>query len=172
MIVVVPVSVVLPFPSQPLFCYSRRAYPKELQHKQSILKANLAIRKKKKATLENRQKQQQVCEQREKEYQNLAGKYIYRIDDFDAGHGWLLKIQIGDEVICDRIFRDNQHGTASNALKIAQEEKKRHLNLLDMPHAEGRRFRKKLHVANTSGVNGVSPSGEEVLTLCSRTITI
>lgn len=132
---------------------------RSFKHKQSVLKANLAARNKKNAALENRQKQQQVLEQKKKEYQDLAGKYIYRIDDLDAGHGWLLKIQIGGEIICDRIFRDNRYGTASNALENAKEEKKRYLKLLDMPHAEGRRFRKKLHVANTSGVNGVSLSG-------------
>jgi hypothetical protein len=133
---------------------------RNFKHKQSILKANVEAQTKKKAVLENRQKAQQAFEQRKKEFQSIAGKYIYRVDDLDSGHGWHLKIQIGDEVICNRMFRDNRYGTAANALKIAKEEKKRHLELHKLPHAEGRRFRKKLHVANTSGVNGVSLSGE------------
>lgn len=132
---------------------------RNFKHKQSVLKANLAARTKKKTTLENRQKAQQAFKQRKKECQSLAEKYIYRVDDLDSGHGWHLKIQIGDEVVCDRVFRDNRYGTASNSLKLAKEEKKRQLELHNMPYAEGRRFRKKLHVANTSGVNGVALSG-------------
>ncbi|MFH0782899.1 MAG: AP2/ERF family transcription factor [Pseudomonadota bacterium] len=132
---------------------------RNFKHKQSVLKANLAARNKKKVALENRQKTQQVFEQRKKECQNITEKYIYRVDDLEAGHGWQLKIQIGDVVVYDRVFRDNRYGTTSDAFKTAKEEKKRQLKLHNMPYAEGRRYRKKLHVANTSGVNGVSMSG-------------
>ncbi len=132
---------------------------RNFKHRQSSHKANLMERGKKMAILENRQKQQEVFTQRKKEYHNTTGKYIYRVDDLVAGHGWLLRIEFGKELVCNLIFRDSRYGSASDALRHAQKERERQLTLHNIPCAEGRRFRKKLHVANSSGVTGVSLSG-------------
>jgi hypothetical protein len=131
---------------------------KKLKHTQSIREAADIKRLKEMAALEYRQnKEKEFAKQKEK-YKKKAGKYIYRIDGLDSGHGWLLRIEFKNGMLCDEFFRDSRYGSASSALRYAKEERERQLSLHNVPYARGRRFSKALRSTNSTGVTGVCRS--------------
>lgn len=131
----------------------------KFKHIQSARKANRAAQLKKLAALEDRKIKQREFAQRKEKYQKMAEKYIYRIDDLDLGHGWLLRIEIGKEVVCNMNFRDSRYGSAQDALYYAQNERANQLTLHNIPHARGRRFSKIIRSTNSTGVTGTCLSG-------------
>lgn len=128
---------------------------RKFKHKQSVREAANLKRLKKLAAIEYQQnKIKELAEQKEK-YQKMAGKYIYRIDGLDSGHGWLLRIEFQSELLCDKLFRDSQYGSAHKALRSAKKERENQLKLHNIPYARGRRFSKALRSTNSTGVTGV-----------------
>lgn len=125
------------------------------KHKQSMREAADLKRLKKQAAVEYQQnKIRELAEQKEK-YQKMSGKYIYRIDGLDSGHGWLLRIEIHEKILCDMIFRDSRYGSIDEALRQAKRERQKQLVLHTLPYARGRRFSKILRSTNNTGVTGV-----------------
>ena len=129
------------------------------RHKESVREACSMKALKKCAALESRENIQKELAERKKTYQKNAGKYIYRIDDLDAGHGWLLRIEMKKELVFNILFRDSRYGSVDEALRHAKNEREKQLKLLDLPYAKGRRFSKKLRSTNSTGVTGICRSG-------------
>jgi hypothetical protein len=126
----------------------------ESKHQQSLREANKAKQLKKQAADEIREKKKKDLARQRKKYRGVAGKYIYRIDDLDLGHGWLLKIEIPGEVPSIEFFRDSRHGSTRAALESAQSEREKQLLEYNIPYAKGRRFSKALRSTNNTGITG------------------
>ncbi len=127
-------------------------------HEKSTREAESIRQLLKLAAAEHRQNTQRELAQRKRNLQKTAGKYIYRIDDLDAGHGWLLRIEMQKELLCDMFFRDSRYGSADEALQSARTEREHQLRLHDLPYARGRRFSKGLRSTNSTGVTGLCRS--------------
>jgi hypothetical protein len=137
--------------------------PKQLiyrnsNHIQSTREAEKMRLLKKRAAFECRENIQRELAQQKKSFQKKAGKYIYRIDDLNSGHGWLLRIEIQKEILFNMLFRDSRYGSARDALRFAKMERDKQLKLHNLPYAKGRRFSKKLRSTNSTGVTGVCRS--------------
>ncbi len=128
------------------------------RHEKSTREAESIRQLLKLAAAEHRQNTQSDLAQRKRNLQKTAGKYIYRIDDLDAGHGWLLRIEMQKELLCDMFFRDSRYGSADDALQSARMERENQLRLHDLPYARGRRFSKGLRSTNSTGVTGLCRS--------------
>lgn len=128
---------------------------KEDRHRQSVRRAKAIKSLKRMAVLKNRRAMVREFEKKKREYQKLAGKFIYRIDDINIGHGWLLRIEVQGEILFDGIFRDRIYGSPEKSLEKAQGERKRQLALRAIPYARGRRFIKVPRSTNSTGVTGV-----------------
>jgi hypothetical protein len=130
----------------------------KIAHRQSIEKAETKRQLKKLAAIKYRQNKIREFAEQKQIYQKKAGKYIYRIDGLDSGHGWLLRIEFQNELLCNKLFRDSQYGSVREALRQAKKERKYQLKLHNIPYAGGRRFSKALRSTNCTGVTGVCRS--------------
>lgn len=128
---------------------------KNFKHKQSSRQARRVERLKKRKALEQRENVKRELALRKKDYRKASGKFIYRIDDLQMGHGWLLRVEINKEPLCQKSFRDNQYGSPQNALVEAQKEREKILKMHNIPYAEGRHFSKKIRSTNSTGVTGI-----------------
>jgi hypothetical protein len=137
--------------------------PKELirrgpAHQESSREAENMRRLLKLAAAENRENKQREFVERKNFLRKTAGKYIYRIDDLDLGHGWLLRIENKKELIYNMFFRDSRYGSVADALRHAQQEREKQLMLHNVPYAMGRRFSAVLRSTNSTGVTGICRS--------------
>jgi hypothetical protein len=131
---------------------------KTSQHEQSARDAANIKQQKKLSATERRENEKRALAQRKRVYKRMAGKYIYRIDDLDLGHGWLLRIETQKETLCSVLFRDSRYGSADDALQQAKNERENQLMHHNIPYANGRRFSKKLRSTNRTGVTGICRS--------------
>lgn len=131
---------------------------RNLQHKQSSREAANIKNLKKLSAFKHRKNEQKKLAHRKRMYQKMAGKFIYRIDDLDLGHGWLLRIETRTEKLFSMFFRDSRYRSADDALQHAQNERENQLILHNIPYANGRRFSKKLRSTNSTGVTGICRS--------------
>lgn len=97
---------------------------------------------------------------RKQEYQRLAGKYIYRLDDAAKGHGWYLKIDLGSQNVINKKFPDSKFGSPIKALKEAKIVRDSILEKHNVPLAAGRHIQAKPRSTNRTGVTGVCRSGD------------
>jgi AP2 domain len=128
------------------------------KHRQSSREAESMKLFKKQAAAEYRENKLRELATQKKNFQKMAGKFIYRIDDLDSGHGWLLRIEIQKKLLFDGLFRDKKYGSAHDALQRAQEERETQLRIHNIPYANGRRFSQTLRSTNRTGVTGVCRS--------------
>lgn len=128
---------------------------KTAQHQQSSREAESMKLFKKRAASEYRENKQRELAARKRDLQKTAGKFIYRIDDLDSGHGWLLRIEVQKKLLYDGLFRDKRYGSAQAALREAQKERENQLRIHNIPYANGRHFSKELRSTNRTGVTGV-----------------
>ena len=127
----------------------------EGKHVLSLKRAKVAAEKKRRTALKERVRKEKDLAKKRIEYQKYAGKYIYRIDDLEKGHGWHLSIKTGHKVIADVVFRDSVYYGPWKALKAAQNERSKISEEFTFPLAEGRRYEKKRRASNKTGVTGV-----------------
>jgi hypothetical protein len=128
---------------------------REYRHRQSVREAKALKHLKRMAAVESRDELILKFAKQKREYQKKAGKFIYRIDDIDAGHGWMLRIEVRGRLLCDKIFRDSKYGSPNESLRQAKKDREKQLKLHGIPYANGRRFSKFLRTTNSTGVTGV-----------------
>lgn len=124
-------------------------------HEQSIKEADETRRK---IAEEKENKREILLEKYKRDrliYKKISGKYIYRLDHFDTGHGWYLHIPHKNNSLVDKFFADSAYGSKIKALEEAQKLRTKILEENNLPYAENRKYSHTTRKVNKSGVTGV-----------------
>ncbi len=111
-----------------------------------------------------RQKKREKVKKENKYDSEIAGKYIYRVDDIEIGYGWLLRIDVDNKVLCNTVFRDARYTSKAEGLKAAKKEREKILQQNNIPLAENRKYSVGLRSTNKTGVRGVYRAKKKYVT--------
>ncbi len=125
-------------------------------HEKMIEEILERIRYKEEIKRKQHQKELEKCKEKKKYDNDIAGKFIYRIDDPTHGRGWLVRIYTGDEVLCDVVFRDVAFSSKKQSLEAAKAERKKVLEKNNIPLAEDRKYSMVPRSTNKTGICGVA----------------